>query len=370
MAEVERRILLNPGPATTSASVKQALVIPDVCPREREYTAQMADVRRRLAALVGDPTLTVAIPIVGSGSTALEAALTTFVPRHGRVVIVENGVYGKRVMEMARIHGIDFVALEQGWGTPTDLDALERLIAEQAGRATHLFFVHHETSSGLLNPAEAICAVAKRHELEVICDAMSSFGAIPMRCADDACDVIVSSSNKCLQGMAGYGLVMSTRAALQRARATQPRSMVLDLVAELDHIEKTGQTRFTTPPQVLSALAQALTETEIETVEGRQARYERSMAVLVEGLRAQGFELLLDAAHQSRILVAILEPDEPWWDFNALHDLLIERGFTIYPGTSGRAETWRLSVLGDIDERDIASFLEALSECTDQLRRD
>jgi len=361
---VERRILLNPGPATTSDAVKQALVIPDVCPREREYTSRMADVRRRLAALVGDPEATVAIPIVGSGTTALEAALTTFVPQDGRAVIVENGVYGKRLMEIARIHAIPFVALELGWGTPTDLAALEQLIEAQDGRATHLVFVHHETSSGLLTPAEPVCELAGRHGLDVICDAMSSYGAIPMRCADDACDVIVSSSNKCIQGMAGYGLVMCTRAAIERARATGPRTLVLDLVAELDHIEKTGQTRFTTPPQVLSALARAIEETEAETVEGRRARYDRSMATLVAGLRAQGFELLLPDEHQSRILVAILEPDEPWWSFDALHDRLLERGFTIYPGTAGRERTWRLSVLGDIDHSDVEHFLAALADCT------
>lgn len=360
MLKVERKILLNPGPATTTDSVKQALVIPDICPRERSFCDLYADVRRRLAELVGDPTEIAAIPIVGSGTTALEAVMVSLVPADARLLIIDNGDYGVRLAAMARALGISHVHLEVGWAKPIDPAVLEATLANAEPPISHVYVVHHETSSGLLNPIAPILEVCRRHDVRVLLDAMSSFACLATPVGAAGVDAVVSSSNKCVQGMAGIGIVVATRRLIEEARSTARRCFTLDLVAEYDHLEKTGQSRFTVPPQLVSALHQALIELEHEGLAAREARYAKSMQVLMAGLRALGFELLLDDALQSRILVAIRAPVSAWYDFDAMHDALDAKGFTIYPGKSGAAASFRLAVLGAIDHRDIEAFLEAL----------
>lgn len=360
MSAPERKVLLNPGPSTTTQSVKDALVMTDVCPREASFCAVYADVRERLARLAGDPAEIAAVPVVGSGTTALEAALVSLVPRDGFVVIVDNGDYGSRLCAIARTHGIAYRAFEAGWGRPVDLAALEALLEETRGQATDLLFVHHETSSGLLNPLDELTALGRRFGLRVTVDAMSSFGCLPMRVGEGGVDTLISSSNKCVQGMAGLGIVITTRALLERMRGEAPRAFVLDVAAEWAHLERTGQSRFTVPPQVVSALRQALLELEHEGLEGRRKRYAESMRTLCAGLERLGFERLLDDAVQSGILVAIREPDAPWYDFEQLHDAMDREGFTIYPGKPDGEPTFRLAVLGAIDASDIERFLGAL----------
>jgi len=364
----KRNVLLNPGPATTSESVKAALVISDVCPRERSFCDLYADVRRRLAALAGDPDSVVAIPVVGSGTTVLEAGLVSLVPSGGRVLILDNGDYGTRVAAIAAAHGIDHRRLEMGWGKVIDLEVLDAVLAEEKGRATHLFAIHHETSSGLLNPLAPLIERAHAHGLKFMLDAMSSFAALPIEVGPHAVDMLFSSSNKCLQGMAGLGIAVTTRALLDEVRPTPRRCYVLDLVAEHDHLEKTGQSRFTVPPQIVSALNQALIELEAEGIEARQKRYAESMRTLTEGLVALGFEFLLEDEQQSRILVAIREPEADWYDFDQMHDALAAEGFTIYPGKPGAEPTFRLAVLGAIDARDIEAFLAALGRYLERMK--
>ncbi len=366
---VERRILLNPGPATTSDGVKQALVIPDICPRERSFCDLYADVRRRLAELVGDPAEVAAVPLVGCGTTALEAAMVSLLPPGARLLVVDNGDYGTRLAAMARELGIDHDVLEVGWAVPIDPAEVEAKLGDASTPFTHAYFVHHETSSGLLNPIDPLLAVFKRHDVRVLLDAMSSFACLPTPVGAEGVDAVVSSSNKCVQGMAGLGIVVATRALLDEARGTRRRCFSLDLVAELDHLEKTGQSRFTVPPQVVSALHRALIELEREGLDGRRARYTRSMEVLVSGLRRLGFELFEGDGEPSRILVAIRAPEAPWYDFEDMHDALFEQGFTIYPGKPGAVPTFRLAVLGAIDASDIEAFLEALEQYLSRARR-
>ena len=364
----KRNVLLNPGPATTTDTVKAALVMSDICPREQSFCDLYADVRRRLAALAGDPAEVVAIPVVGSGTTVLEAGLVSLIPSGGRVLILDNGDYGTRLAAIASAHEIDHRRVEIGWGKPIDWAALDAVLAEEQGRATHVFAIHHETSSGLLNPLEPLIERAHAHGLKLMLDAMSSFAAMPISVGPDAVDILFSSSNKCVQGMAGLGIALTSRALLDEVRPTPRRCYVLDLVAEHDHLEKTGQSRFTVPPQVVSALHQALLELESEGIEARQKRYEESMRTLTEGLAALGFEFLLEDEHQSRILVAIREPKADWYNFDHMHDALDAEGFTIYPGKPGAEPTFRLAVLGAIDARDIEAFLAALGRYLERMK--
>jgi len=201
-----------------------------------------------------------------------------------------------------------------------------------------------------------------------IVDAMSSFGALPLRVGPEGVDAVVSCANKCLQGIAGVALVVARRAVFDEARRLRPRSHYFDLVAELDHLERTGQARFTLPPQVVCALRQALLELEQEGIEGRRQRYQRSFLALEGGLREMGFEMLLAREQQSRILLAVREPEASWYDFRSMHDELYALGFTVYPGKTGRTPCFRLSVLGDIDVTDIEAFLAALRRHVEKRR--
>ena len=355
---MERRILLNPGPATTTDSVKQALVIPDVCPRETEFTSMLREVRLRLACIAGDPADVSAIPIAGSGTAALEAALGSFVG-DGLVLIVDNGDYGRRLVDIASRLGLRHRVAAFGWGVPLDLAQLETAVGEGDDRATHLAFVHHETSTGMLNPLEELMGLARRRGLTLMVDTMSSFGALPTPVGPSGASIVVASANKCLQGMAGVSFVVASKTTIEAARSGRPRSVYFDLVAEHDHLERTGQSRFTMPPQLIAALLQALREHEAEGMAARGARYRESMRVLMSGLRELGFEFLLEDRHQSGILVAVRDPGASWFEFDHFHDAMYAQGFTIYPGKPQGTPTFRLAVLGDIDHTDIDRFLNA-----------
>lgn len=362
MSRPPRPILLTPGPATTSPTVQQALMIPDVCPREESFAALLAEVRRRLAALTADPETFSAIPLAGSGTAAVEATLGSVVPRDGMVVVLDNGDYGARMAQICAALGIDHAVVSPGWGEPFDLQAVEAVLAAAAGRATHLAFVHHETATGMLNPLAELAALAARFGLRVIVDAMSSLGAVPIHQGRQGVDFLISSANKCIQGMPGLSFVIASRAALSALHEPPRRSFYLDLLAQHEHLEKTGQMRFTCPPQIVAALRQALLELEAETLAGRRKRYDLSYQVLTEGLAQLGFELLLSPEHQSHILVAVRDPGPPRFDFRRVHDDLLARGFTIYPGKTGSQATFRLAVLGDLHTADIEAFLAALRE--------
>ncbi|MCO4761850.1 MAG: 2-aminoethylphosphonate--pyruvate transaminase [Myxococcales bacterium] len=355
-----RAVLLNPGPATTTDTVKRAMMMTDVCPREVSFTEMMADVRQRLAALVA-PTGWTTIPFAASGTAAVEAVLASVVPPDKELLILDNGDYGTRMTAICVTLGVPHQTVDVGWGKPIDVAAVGEILTAAAGRISHVAAIHHETSSGLLNPLAPLAEVVHANGASLILDAMSSFAARPIGPLPGL-DYIISSANKCIQGMAGISFVIARLDALEAARAAVPRAFYLDLVAQYDKLEASGQTRFTCPPQVLSALAQALTELESETVAGRHARYDACYQVLYDGIERLGFEFLLPDADHSRILMAIREPSDEWYDFVAIHDALFERGFTIYPGKTAGGASFRLSVLGALYPSDIAAFLFAFED--------
>ncbi|HEX2091051.1 MAG TPA: 2-aminoethylphosphonate--pyruvate transaminase [Longimicrobiaceae bacterium] len=365
-ASVPRRVLLNPGPATTTDTVKQALVVPDVCPREREFLEVLERVRHGLARLAGDPRELVAVPFAASGTGALEAVIGSVVPRDGGLLVLDNGDYGARLAEIARRLGVPVDTVRFGWGEPVRLELVEAALAAGDPPFTHLTLVHHETSTGMLNDPAPVAGLCRRRGLSLIVDAMSSFGAVPVDGVPF--DYLVSSANKCIQGMAGLSFVIARRRALERARGAAPRGLYFDLVAQHDSLRDTRQTRFTCPPQVVYALERALAELAGESVEGRRRRYAASHARLLEGIRALGFAPLLPEEHQSRILLAVRAPREPWYRFDALANAMLEAGVTIYPGKAGAPETFRLSVMGALDESDIALFLSALGDYVREAR--
>lgn len=355
-----RKILLNPGPATTSATVKEALVQSDICPREREFGDLMQEIATDLVRVVsGDTDEYVAVLFAGSGTAAMEACVASLPGPGKKILIVENGAYGTRMRQIAEIYEIPVVSYRILYGDYPDLSQVEALIA--ADDISHVFVVHHETTTGMLNPVADISRLAFRYGREIVVDAMSSLGGIPINVQETPYDYIISSANKCLQGMPGLSFVICKRKSLM-AGGKKRRSYYLDLPAQYQGFHSTHQMPFTPPVQVAYALRQALREFFAEGQEGRSARYRKNFDILYAGLKALGFGFLLPPEQESGILLAVCEMDHPAFSFDDLHDFLYARGFTIYPGKGAKEATFRLSILGDLYPEDIHSFLKHLKE--------
>ena len=358
--QVERKILLNPGPATTTDSVKSALVVEDICPREQEFGAVLENIKHDLVKVVhGEEHYTSAI-FAASGTGAMEAAITSAVPKNKKLLVIENGAYGKRMIQIANTYSIEVVAHQIPYGDYPDLDDIRKIL-ETEDAISHLAIVHHETTTGMLNPIKEITELAHAYHVEVIIDAMSSYAGIPINMEELDAEYLLSSSNKCIQGMAGLSFVIFKKALLEKIKDNR-RSYYLDIYSQYTGFENTGQMQFTPPVQVVYALKQAIKEYFKEGEKGRWERYSENWDTLYSGLQSLGFRFLIPYEQQSKILLAIIEPDHANYDFNQMHDFLYERGYTIYPGKGAKESTFRLSVLGDLHKKDVENFLNELKK--------
>jgi 2-aminoethylphosphonate aminotransferase len=358
MKKIERKILLNPGPATTTDSVKWAMVTEDICPREKEFGMLLDSIKDDLVKVVhGEAEYTAAL-FTASGTGGLEAAITSAVPLGKKLLVIDNGAYGARMTNIARTFGIEVVEYKIKVGDYPIVAEVEKLFLQNRD-ISHLAVVHHETTTGMLNPVHELCDLAHRHGAEVIVDCMSSFAGIPIDIKQWQAEYLISSSNKCIQGMAGMVFVIFKKKLLEKIKDNK-RSFYFNLYNQHVGFEKTGQMQFTPPVQVAYALRQAIDEYVTETEQGRWKRYQENWEALYRGLKTLGFDFLLPIEHQSKILLAVLEPKHPAYDFNAMHDFLYDKGFTIYPGKGATKETFRLSILGDLHLIDIRNFLEQL----------
>jgi 2-aminoethylphosphonate aminotransferase len=362
LSAVPRKILLNPGPATTTDSVKAALVVPDICPREQEFVNLLQEVRSALVRIAGgDPEAYTCVLLAGSGTAAMDSVLNSVVPADGAVLVINNGAYGERLAAIARCYQLPMYELKFSWGEWPDL-LLIRQMLEKHQEISHLAMVHHETSTGLLNQLPEIATLARDRGVSLVVDAISSFGGVPLNVTTDHIDYLLSSSNKCLQGMAGLAWVICRRDALEQSRVIPARSYYLNLYQQYRHFEANGQMQFTPPVQIVYALAQAIREFLAEGAAEHFQRYQRNMATLISGLHQLGFKTLLPIKRQSPLLTTVLEPVDPNYSFTRLHNSLYDRGFTIYPGKMQDNSTFRLATIGDLHEADIRAFLSALKE--------
>lgn len=358
MKKVDRKILLNPGPATTTDTVKNAMVVEDICPREEEFGALIEGIKNDLVKVVHGEGEYIAALFAASGTGGLEAAITSAVPKGKKLLVVENGAYGTRMIKLAETFDIGVVRYQLEYGDYPSIEAIEKLLKENDD-VSHLAVVHHETTTGMLNPVQEICDLSHKCGVEVIVDCMSSYAGIPIDVKKWQAEYIISSSNKCIQGMAGLVFVIF-KADLLPKLSEQKRSFYFNIYNQYVGFEKTGQMQFTPPVQVCYALRQAIDEYFEEGEEGRWNRYQKNWDVLVEGLQGMGLSFLLPYEQQSKILLAIIEPKNPKYNFDAMHDYLYEKGFTIYPGKGAKSATFRLSVLGDLYPQDIEDFLVVL----------
>ena len=358
LRSVRRNVLLNPGPATTTDSVKYAQVCPDICPRETEFGDVMQWISNALSRFVGGPDRVETVLFGGSGTAADEVMISSCVPKNSRLLIIDNGAYGARFSKIATSYGIPHDVLKSPGFVPLDIEEVKKKLVE--GKYTHFAIVYHETTTGLLNPVPELCRFCKQHDIVTIVDTVSAFAAIPIDMDRDGIDFMASTSNKNIQGMAGVAFVFCRKEALERIKEYPMRSYYLNLWDQYTYFKKTHQTRFTPPVQIMYALRQAIIETKLETIEGRYARYSACWDILVESVKRLGLSMLVPEKAQSKLITAIIEPDSPKYSFNAFHDLARERGFTIYPGKLSDANTFRIANIGDIRPEEMRIFTEVL----------
>ncbi len=351
-------ILLNPGPANTTPTVRQALVMPDLCHREPEFFGIMRSCRERLVRLAGVGPDWTTILFTGSGTAAVEAAICSVVPPDRALLVVNNGVYGDRMLKIARAHGIRSVALTCDNVTPVAPADVEHALRADPG-ISHVAVVHHETTTGLLNPVSEVARVAAREGRRVLVDAMSSLFGEPLTIDQDGIDVVTASANKCLGGIPGVAFVLARRATVEALKGRAPRSVYLDLHEHWAQ-QEADNTPFTPAVQVLHAMAQAIVELEREGVAARIARYAENARVLREGMAQLGFTVLVPAEARSNILTTFRLP--PGLTYEPLHDAMKRRGYVIYAGQGDiRRYAFRVANLGTLTTLDMKGVVEAFA---------
>jgi 2-aminoethylphosphonate-pyruvate transaminase len=353
-------ILLTPGPLTTSAATRDAM-LRDWGSWDAAFNELTASVCADLVGIARGGDGYVCVPMQGSGTFAVEAALGTLVPRDGVVLVPDNGAYCTRILTILGRLGIDAIALPFGEDAAADPVAIEAAFAREP-RITHVALVHLETSAGILNPLDDIAAICRRHGKRLIVDAMSSFGALSIALDGSGIDALVSASGKCLEGVPGMGFAIVRRDALDEAEG-RSRSLALDLYDQQAYLRKTGQWRFTPPTHVVAALRAALDQFLAEGGQpARGARYVENCHTLVESMRALGFAPFLDARVQAPVIVTFHAPADPAYDFRRFYDAVRDAGFILYPGKLTRRETFRVGCIGAIGADDVRRAVAAIAQ--------
>jgi len=357
------KLLFTPGPLTTSTTVKAAM-LRDAGSRDRDFLQTVREIRERLLALGEAAAPNVAgeyecVLMQGSGTFAIESVISSAIPRDGKLLVLVNGAYGRRIAQMARVHGIETETVDAPENRKISPEAVAERLASSRG-ITHVAVVHCETTTGILNPIEAIGAAVEREGAVHIVDAMSSFGAIPLDLAAARIDFLVSSANKCIEGVPGFGFVLAKRRRLLEAKG-RARTLSLDLHAQWAGFESDGQFRFTPPTHALLAFRQALLELEGEGgVAGRAARYRTNHVVLMRGMAELGLEAYLAPEEQSYIITAFRYPEHPRFRFEDLYGRLSDLGFIIYPGKLTSEPCFRIGTIGRLSPSDIDALLGAM----------
>ncbi|KOV11998.1 aminotransferase [Streptomyces sp. XY511] len=355
----ERLVLMNPGPVITDDRVRAALAGPDMCHREPEFSDLLTRVRHKTTLVAGGDDRHTSVVLTGSGTAAVEAAVSSAVPHGGGLLVIDNGHYGERFRHIADAHGIRAHRLELGWATPVDLDAVDRALAADPG-LTHVGVVHHETSSGMLNDVAAVTRIAHAHGREVVVDAVSSIGAERISLAADGVDWLAGSANKCLEGAPGLGFVSAARTSFEALAGHPRRGYYLDLHRHYAAQEKAQAPAFTPAIPGFYAFDAALDLALAEGWEARHARYTALARRLRDGLEALGLEILLPPGQRAASLTAVRIPDG--CGYAELHGGLRAEGFVIYSAQEQlAADFFRLSTMGQMTQRDIDRFLTVLT---------
>ncbi|ADG15682.1 2-aminoethylphosphonate/pyruvate transaminase [Paraburkholderia atlantica] len=353
--------LLTPGPLTTALSTKQAM-LRDWGSWDGDFRAMTAQLRASLLEIAGDTAGDYdCVPLQGSGSYCVEAMLGSLIPRDGHALVLANGAYGKRAATTLGYLGRACTLLDKGDYLPPRGVEVERMLAADPS-ITHVVAIHCETSSGILNPLEEIAAAVAKHGRKLLIDSMSAFGAVPLDVRQIACEAFVSSANKCIEGVPGFGFVIARKSALSEAKG-RSHSLALDLHDQWDVMNRTGQWRFTPPTHTVAAFLEALRLFKLEGGQpARLARYANNRDVLVAGMHELGFEPLLSAHWRSPIIVTFFSPAHPSFEFARFYELMKEQGFIIYPGKLTVVDSFRIGCIGLVDGHVMRRVIEACAQ--------
>lgn len=358
--------LLTPGPLTTSFAVKEAM-LRDWGSWDDDFRGMTLDMRTRLLDLLGDGKEEFdCVPMQGSGSFSVEAMLASFIPRDGKALVLANGAYGLRSAQTLQYLGRDHVVLDKGDYLPPRGDEVAKILADDPS-ITHVVAIHCETSSGILNPVEEISEVTYAAGRKLLIDSMSAFGAIELQVSEIRYEAMVSSANKCIEGVPGFGFIIARKTELEAAKGNS-HSLSLDVHAQWAHMTKTGQWRFTPPTHVVAAFLVALRAHEAEGgVAGRGGRYTSNRDVMVSGMRELGFETLLKDRWLSPIIVTFFCPSDENFVFGTFYEMMKEKGFIIYPGKLTVVDSFRVGCIGQMDENVMRQVVAAAKETLEEM---
>ena len=358
-------ILLTPGPLTTTQRTKLAM-LRDWGSWDASFIALTAELRQRLLAIVHGEASHVVVPLLGSGTFAVEAAVATIVPRDGHVLVLDNGAYCKRLGKLATLMGRRTTVLPHAEDAPVSPAELDAALRRDAS-VTHVGFIHCETGTGVHNPLREVAEVCERHGKGLIVDAMSSFAALPIDAREITFDALVAASGKCLEGVPGMGFVFIRTALLERCGGNS-HSLAMDLHDQHVYMEKTGQWRFTPPTHVVAALAEAVRQFDEEGGQpARLKRYRANCEALVAGMAALGFRPFLEPAIQAPIILTFHAPAHPAYEFRAFYEAVRARGYILYPGKLTEVETFRVGCIGAIGPDEMRGAVAAVAEAMKSL---
>lgn len=359
---VKRNVLLNPGPATTTNQVKLAQIVPDICPREKEFGQMMKSLREDLVKIVhGDTNKYTSVLFCGSGTINIDVCINSLVPEGKKVLIVNNGAYSQRAAEVCEYYGLDYINLKFPVNERPDLKKVEKILKDNPDISL-VHTTHNETGTGILNPIKEIGALAHKYKAIFTVDTTSTYAMRPINIEEENIDFCMASAQKGLMAMTGLSFVVGNRKLIEKSAKYPKRSYYCNLFLQYDYFEKTGEMHFTPPVQTIYSAIKAIEEYKAE---GELAKWERHTSVIEaihKGLEELGFKEVIKREEQAGLVVSALYPNDSNWSFENIHDYCYDKGFTIYPGKISSQNTFRLCALGAITEKDIADFFKVFKE--------
>lgn len=360
--EIKRNILLNPGPATTTDTVKMAQVVPDICPREKEFVEVMREVEEGLLRIVhADSAEYAAVLFCGSGTINMDICLNSLLPDQKKILVINNGAYSSRGVEICQYYGLPHIDLKLPLDRQADLGLIEKTLQENPDIAL-VYTTHHETGTGLLNPIRKIGALVHRYHGVFVVDTTSTYAMRPIHIVEDEVDFCMASAQKGIMAVTGLSFIIGKKSLIEASAGYPKRSYYCNLYMQYAYAKEHGEMHFTPPVQVIYAVRQALREYFAEGEENKWARHRRVFQSIREGLTELGFRIYIAKEDESELVAAALYPADANWDFGRIHDYCRERGFTIYPGKVEKLGMFRLCALGAIDQKDIEDFFVVFRE--------
>lgn len=362
MLDIKRNILLNPGPATTTDTVKAAQIMSDICPREKEFVDILLQIQENLIKIVhGNQEEHSAVLFCGSGTICMDSCLNSLLPEDRKIFIINNGAYSTRAVEICEYYGLPYIEMKIPVCEIPELTDIEKVLAENPDIYL-VYTTHNETGTGLLNPIREIGELIRKYNCIFVVDTTSTYAMLPIDIEKDNIDFCMASAQKGLMAMTGLSFVIGRTKLIEESKSYPKRSYYCNLYSQYEFLKNNGEMRFTPPVQTIYAARQALEEYFAEGEMKKYLRHIRVCEAIHSGLKELGFKNLINKELQSGLVVSVIYPDDINWNFKEIHDYCYERGFTIYPGKVSVANTFRLCSLGAIDVLDIENFFIVLKK--------